>query len=144
MALTPGERDRLLLFTQAQLAQQRKERGLKLNIPEATAIISDAVCEWAREGKTLPEVRQLATTLLTIDDVLPEVPDIVTQIMVEARFDDGTRLVVVQQPFGWRLPAWATLSPLPQPPPRKWRSPTCRLPPSASRRIFTWQRSIPG
>lgn len=100
MALTPGERDRLLLFTQSQLAKQRKDRGLKLNIPEATAIISDAVCEWAREGKALPEVRKLAATLLTTDDVLPEVPDIVTQIMVEARFDDGTRLVVVQKPFG--------------------------------------------
>lgn len=100
MALTPGERDRLLLFTQAQLARSRRDRGLKLNVPEATALISDAVCEWARDGKTLPEVRQLASTLLTPDDVLPEVPDIVTQILVEARFDDGTRLVVVQQPFG--------------------------------------------
>jgi urease subunit gamma/beta len=100
VALTPGEKDRLLLFTQAQLAWSRKNRGLKLNVPEATAIISDAVCEWARDGKTLPEVRSLASTLLTPADVLPEVPDLVTQIMVEARFDDGTRLVVVQNPFG--------------------------------------------
>jgi urease subunit gamma/beta len=100
MSLTPGERDRLLLFTQAQLATQRHQRGLKLNVPEATAIISNQVCEWARDGKTLPEVRALASTLLTADDVLPEVIDIVTQIMVEARFDDGTRLVVIQHPFG--------------------------------------------
>ena len=100
MALTPGEKDRLLLFTQAQLARLRKDRGLKLNVPEATALISDAVCEWARDGRSLPEVRALANSLLGVDDVLPEVPDIVTQIIVEARFDDGTRLVVIQQPFG--------------------------------------------
>lgn len=100
MALTPGEKDRLLLFTQAQLAWSRKNRGLKLNVPEATALISDAVCEWARDGQGLPEVRQRASTLLTPEDVLPEVPRIVTHILVEARFDDGTRLVVVQKPFG--------------------------------------------
>lgn len=115
MALTPGERDRLLLFTQAQLARQRHERGLKLNVPEATAIISDAVCEWAREGKTLLEARQLACTVLTVDDVLPEVPEIVTQIMVEARFDDGTRLVVVQKPFGVEVPGLGHTIPAPPP-----------------------------
>jgi len=100
MALTPGEHDRLLLFTQAQLARARRDRGLKLNAPEATALIADEVCEWARDGKSLPEVRELAHQLLGPNDVLPEVPEIVTQILVEARFDDGTRLVVVQEPFG--------------------------------------------
>lgn len=100
MALTPGESDRLLLFSQAQLARSRAARGLKLNIPEATALIADSVCEWARDGKSLVEVRELAQTILTAEDVLPEVPEILTQILVEARFDDGTRLVVVQHPFG--------------------------------------------
>jgi urease subunit gamma/beta len=100
MALTPGEHDRLLLFTQAQLARARAARGLKLNVPEATAFIADAVCEWARDGKTLAEVRELGRGLLAPSQVLPEVPGIVTQILVEARFDDGTRLVVIQNPFG--------------------------------------------
>ena len=100
MALTPGEADRLLLFTQAQLARARRERGLRLNIPEATALIADAVCEWARDGLSLTEARDLARALLTVDDVLPEVPVILTDVRVEARFDDGTRLVVVHDPFG--------------------------------------------
>lgn len=105
MALTPGEHDRLLLFTQAQLARARASRGLKLNIPEATALIADSVCEWARDGKSLPEARALAQGLLSASDVLEEVPEILTQILVEARFDDGTRLVVVRNPFGIGAPA---------------------------------------
>jgi urease subunit gamma/beta len=115
MALTPGESDRLLLFTQAQLARARRDRGLKLNAPEATALIADAVCEWARDGKSLAEARSLAHGLLGRDDVLPEVPEIVTQILVEARFDDGTRLVVIQEPFGEGLsPKNHTAVPPPQ------------------------------
>lgn len=99
MALTPGEADHLLLFTQAQLAQQRRDRGLRLNVPEATAIIAHQICEWARDGMDLDTARARARTILGIADVLPEVPSIVTQIRVEARFDDGTRLVVVTHPF---------------------------------------------
>ena len=100
MALTPGEADRLLLFTQAQLARSRRDRGLLLNVPEATALIADAVCEWARDGLSLTEARDRARELLTVDDVLPDVPVILTDVRVEARFDDGTRLVVVHDPFG--------------------------------------------
>ncbi|MFM7598039.1 MAG: urease subunit gamma, partial [Actinomycetota bacterium] len=100
MALTPGEADRLLLFTQAQLARARRERGLRLNVPEATAYIADAVCEWARDGLSLTQARDQARTLLGVDDVLPDVPTVLTDVRVEARFDDGTRLVVVHDPFG--------------------------------------------
>ena len=99
MALTPGESDRLLLYLQGQLAQARRERGLRLNVPEATAFIADAVCEMARDGLDLPAVRERARHLLSVDDVLPEVPDLLPDVRVEARFDDGTRLVVVTDPF---------------------------------------------
>lgn len=98
--LTPGESDRLLLHTQAQLAQRRRDRGLRLNIPEATALIADAACEWARDGLDLPEVISRCRTLLTADDVLPEVPELLSEVRVEARFDDGPRLVIVADPFG--------------------------------------------
>lgn len=100
MALTPGESDRLLLFLQGQLARARHERGLRLNVPEATAFIADAVCEMARAGLTLVETRERARHLLTPDDVLREVPELLEDVRVEARFDDGTRLVVVTDPFG--------------------------------------------
>lgn len=97
--LTPGERDRLLLFTTALLAAQRRDRGLLLNVPEATALIAHAVCEWARDGVSLDTARERARTLLGADEVLSEVPGILTEVRVEARFDDGTRLVVVADPF---------------------------------------------
>lgn len=100
MALTPGESDRLLLHLQALLAERRQARGLALNAPEATALIADAVCEWARDGENLATVRARARTLLSVDDVLPGVPEVVGEVRVEARFDDGTRLVVVSDPFG--------------------------------------------
>jgi urease subunit gamma/beta len=100
MALTPGESDRLLLHLQASLAQRRRDRGLLLNIPEATALIADAVCEWARDGLGMAETRERARTLLTSDDLLPGVTDGLDEVRVEARFDDGTRLVVVKDPFG--------------------------------------------
>lgn len=104
MALTPGEADHLLLFTQAQLAQSRRARGLRLNVPEATALIAHQICEWARDGLSLTTVRNQASSILGVEDVLPEVPDIVTEIRVEARFDDGTRLVVVTGPFSPKPP----------------------------------------
>lgn len=100
MPLTPGEGDRLLLHLQASLAQRRRERGLLLNVPEARALIADAVCEWARDGLSLVEARDRARTLLSADDVLPGVPGALTEVRVEARFDDGTRLVVVKDPLG--------------------------------------------
>lgn len=105
MSLTPGEADHLLLFTQASLAQARRDRGLRLNAPEATALIAHAVCEWARDGLNLATVRAKARSVLRAEDVLPEVPSIVTEVRVEARFDDGTRLVVVPDPFGLDSPS---------------------------------------
>lgn len=100
MPLTPGENDRLLLHLQASLAQRRRDRGLRLNVPEARALIADAVCEWARDGLSMVEARDRGGRLLGPDDVLPDVPMALGEIRVEARFDDGTRLVVVKNPFG--------------------------------------------
>jgi len=117
MRLTPTERDRLVLFGAAQLARARRERGLRLNVPEATALIADAVCEAARDGLRLAEAIEAARSVLGPQDVLPGVPDVVTEIQVEAVFDDGTRLAVVTDPFrcvqsgqgslGWRAPGAA-------------------------------------
>jgi urease subunit gamma/beta len=98
--LTPGESDRLLLHLQALLAQSRRDRGLRLNVPEATALIADAVCEWARDGRSLTDTLDRARSLLSLADVLDGVPAALTEVRVEARFDDGTRLVVVKDPFG--------------------------------------------
>lgn len=100
MRLTPTDRDRLLIFTAAELARSRRARGLQLNVPEATALIADAVCEAAREGKRLMEAAAIGASLLTVDEVLPGVPDVVREVKVEAVFDDGTRMVVVRDPFG--------------------------------------------
>ncbi|MGC0313293.1 urease subunit gamma [Kitasatospora acidiphila] len=99
MRLTPTERDRLLIFTAAELARARRARGLRLNVPEATALIADTVCEAARDGKRLTEAIEAGRSVLTAADVLPGVPDVVTVIQVEAVFDDGTRLAVVNDPF---------------------------------------------
>ena len=100
MRLTPTDRDRLLIFTAAELARARRARGLRLNVPEATALIADTVCEAARDGKRLMEAAAIGASLLTEDDVLPGVPDIVREVKVECMFDDGTRMVVVRDPFG--------------------------------------------
>ncbi|AUY48216.1 urease subunit gamma [Streptomyces sp. CB01881] len=100
MQLTPTERDRLLIFTTAELARARRARGLRLNAPEATALIADTVCEAARDGRRLAEAVERGRSVLGPDDVLPGVPDLVTEIHVEAVFDDGTRLAVVADPFG--------------------------------------------
>lgn len=100
MALTPGESDRLLLFLQGELARARRGRGLRLNVPEATAYIADAVCEMARDGLDLPTVRERGRHLLHRDDVMAEVPDLLTEVRVEARFEDGTRLVVISDLWG--------------------------------------------
>ncbi|MFF0557905.1 urease subunit gamma [Streptomyces sp. NPDC004266] len=100
MPLTPTERDRLLLFTAAQLARSRLKRGLRLNVPEATALIADTVCEAARDGLRLAEALDRGRGVLGPEDVLPGVTDVVTEIQVEAVFDDGTRLAVISAPFG--------------------------------------------
>ncbi|MEU2130060.1 urease subunit gamma [Streptomyces sp. NPDC018352] len=100
MRLTPTERDRLLLFSAAELARARRARGLKLNVPEATALIADTVCEAARDGRRLAEAIEAAQSVLGPDDVLPGVADVVTEVHVEAVFDDGSRLAVVSRPLG--------------------------------------------
>lgn len=99
MHLTPREQDKLLLFLAAQLAWRRKQRGLRLNIPEATAIISDAVVEAARDGKTVAEAMVIGTEQLTTADVLPGVAEELSLIQVEATFSDGTKLVSVHEPI---------------------------------------------
>jgi len=99
MRLTPTERDRLLIFTAAELARARRARGLRLNVPEATALISDTVCEAARDGARLADAIAAGRAVLSSDDVLPGVADIITEIQVEAVFDDGTRLAVITEPF---------------------------------------------
>ncbi|MGG2458903.1 urease subunit gamma [Streptomyces sp. RGM 3693] len=100
MRLTPTERDRLLLFGAAELARARRARGLKLNVPEATALIADTVCEAARDGRRLAEAIEAARSVLGPEDVLPGVADVVTEVHVEAVFDDGSRLAVVTDPIG--------------------------------------------
>ncbi|MFZ3500582.1 urease subunit gamma [Streptomyces sp. 5.8] len=99
MRLTPTERDRLLLRSAAELARARRARGLKLNVPEATALIADTVCEAARDGKRLAEAIEEARSVLGPADVLPGVSDVVTEVHVEAVFDDGSRLAVVSSPI---------------------------------------------
>jgi urease subunit gamma/beta len=100
MRLTPTERDRLLLFTAAELARARRLRGLRLNVPETIALVADTVCEAARDGVRLTEAIAAGKALLGPDDVLPDVAYIVREVQVEAVFDDGTHLAVVQDPIG--------------------------------------------
>lgn len=100
MHLTASERDRLLLFTAAELARARRARGLCLNVPEATALVADTVAEAARDGRRLAEAVAAGRQALGADDVLPGVADVVRRVEVEALFDDGTRLAIVDEPFG--------------------------------------------
>ena len=109
MRLTPSERDRLLIFTTAELARRRLARGLRLNVPEATALIADTVCEAARDGRRLHEAIAAGRAALGPGDVLPGVPEVMGDVKVEAVFDDGTRLVVVTDPIG--VPAGETAGP---------------------------------
>jgi urease subunit gamma/beta len=99
MRLTPAERDRLLVFTAAELARSRRSRGLKLNVPESIALIGDTAAEAARDGLRLHEVIAKSRNVLTPDDVLDGVVEIVAEVRIEATFDDGTRLIVVDDPF---------------------------------------------
>ena len=99
MELTPREKDKLLLFTAALLAERRKARGLKLNYPEAVALISAAVMEGARDGRTVAELMGSGRTILTRADVMDGVAEMIPDIQVEATFPDGSKLVTVHQPI---------------------------------------------
>ena len=99
MDLTPREKDKLLLFTAALVAERRRARGLKLNYPEAVALISAAVMEGAREGKSVAALMSEGRSVLTRDDVMEGVPEMIHDIQVEATFPDGTKLVTVHQPI---------------------------------------------
>lgn len=99
MDLTPREKDKLLIFTAALLAERRKARGLKLNHPEAVALITAAVMEGARDGKSVAQLMSEGRTLLTRADVMDGIADMIHDIQVEATFPDGTKLVTVHQPI---------------------------------------------
>jgi len=99
MNLTPREKDKLLLFTAALLAERRRARGLKLNHPEAVALISAAILEGARDGRSVAELMSEGRRVLTRDDVMPGIAEMIPEIQVEATFPDGTKLVTVHQPI---------------------------------------------
>ncbi len=99
MELTPREKDKLLIFTAALLAERRKARGLKLNYPEAVAFISAAIMEGARDGRSVAELMGYGTTLLTRADVMEGIAEMIPEIQVEATFPDGTKLVTVHHPI---------------------------------------------
>ncbi len=99
MHLTPQERDKLLIFMAAEVARARKARGLKLNLPEATALISSAMQEMARDGKSVAEIMSAGTTILSKADVMEGVSETITEIQIEATFPDGTKLVTVHNPI---------------------------------------------
>jgi urease subunit gamma len=99
MELTPREKDKLLLFTAGLVAERRLARGVILNYPEAVAYISCAILEGARDGRTVAELMSFGTTLLTRDQVMEGVPEMIPEIQIEATFPDGTKLVTVHQPI---------------------------------------------
>ena len=99
MNLTPREQEKLLIYVAAQLARDRKERGLKLNYPEAVAIITAEILEGIRDGKSVAELMDYGTTLLTRDNVMEGVPEMLHEVQVEGTFPDGTKLVTVHNPI---------------------------------------------
>ena len=99
MDLTPREKDKLLIFTAALLAERRRARGLRLNHPEAVALITAAIMEGARDGKTVAQLMSEGKQVLGRDDVMEGVPEMIHDIQVEATFPDGTKLVTVHQPI---------------------------------------------
>ena len=99
MDLTPREKDKLLIFTAGLVAERRLARGVKLNYPEAMAYISAALLEGARDGRTVADLTHLGTTLLTREQVMQGIPEMIPEIQVEATFPDGTKLVTVHQPI---------------------------------------------
>ncbi|WP_296695988.1 urease subunit gamma [Thiocapsa sp. UBA6158] len=100
MDLSPREKDKLLLFTAGLLAERRKARGVRLNYPEAIAYISCAILEGARDGRTVAELMDYGRTLLSREDVMDGIPEMIDDIQVEATFPDGTKLVTVHDPIG--------------------------------------------
>ena len=99
MELTPRDKDKLLLFTAGLLAERRKAKGLKLNYPEAVALISCTIMEGAREGRTVADMMSAGREILTRDDVMEGVPEMIQDVQVEATFPDGTKLVTVHHPI---------------------------------------------
>ncbi len=99
MELTPRDKDKLLLFTAGLLAERRKAKGLKLNYPEAVALISCAIMEGAREGRTVADMMSAGREILTRDDVMEGVAEMIQDVQVEATFPDGTKLVTVHHPI---------------------------------------------
>ncbi|HEX4883623.1 MAG TPA: urease subunit gamma [Casimicrobiaceae bacterium] len=99
MDLTPREKDKLLVFTAALLAERRRARGLRLNHPETVAFLTAAILEGARDGRSVAELMSYGTTLLTRDDVMDGVPEMIPDLQVEATFPDGTKLVTVHHPI---------------------------------------------
>ena len=99
MELTPREKDKLLLFTAGLLAERRRAKGLKLNYPEAMALISCEILEGAREGKTVAELMDYGRTILAVEDVMDGVAEMIHEVQIEATFPDGTKLVTVHDPI---------------------------------------------
>ncbi len=99
MELTPREKDKLLIFTASLVAERRRARGLKLNYPEAVALITAAIMEGARDGRTVAELMSFGQTILKRDEVMDGIPEMIPEIQVEATFPDGTKLVTVHQPI---------------------------------------------
>ena len=99
MELTPREKDKLLVFTAALLAERRRARGLKLNYPEAVALITAAILEGARDGRTVAELMSYGSTVLSRAEVMEGIAEMIPEIQVEATFPDGTKLVTVHQPI---------------------------------------------
>jgi urease subunit gamma len=99
MHLSPRESEKLLLFLAGELAEKRKARGLKLNYPESIALISSQLQEAARDGKTVAELMQFGATILTRQDVMEGIPEMIHEIQIEATFPDGTKLVTVHDPI---------------------------------------------
>jgi len=99
MELTPREKDKLLLFTAALVAERRQARGLKLNYPEAVALISAAILEGARDGRSVAELMDMGAEILTREQVMDGVPEMVPEVQVEATFPDGVKLVTVHEPI---------------------------------------------
>ncbi|EMY33839.1 urease subunit gamma [Arthrobacter crystallopoietes BAB-32] len=99
MHLTPREQDKLMIVVAADLAQRRRQRGLKLNFPEAVALITYELIEGARDGRTVADLMSYGTTILSREDVMDGVPEMVYQVQVEATFPDGTKLVTVHNPI---------------------------------------------
>ncbi len=99
MHLTPREQEKLMIFTAAEVARRRRARGLKLNYPEAVAVITAEIMEGARDGKSVSMLMQAGTKILTRDDVMEGVPEMIEEVQVEATFPDGTKLVTVHTPI---------------------------------------------